>query len=471
MGSKYKYPNSSTFDKQQQQCQTQNYRLSEKQEQAQIQYYIYEDLQNIINLIYQRNAILEYFRDDPGHDMVILSNNKLILQLNLSSSIHFDQTQYYKKQQSQLYKFLQDERQKAYKILEKLFDDNDQTKNYKSNQKINLDDHLNKNKEIKDYLKKYKQDYEKQDFSLNQFKQQPTNLVPKFNEGVLSKIISSIQTVDSQVDQIRNTQYYKTPNQYEIQSKAKQYQENTKIKLQDLFQNQNNQMKNQDNQKINQSNTINIGQSNQLIQGKEQKQSISQSNSDEQYNLTNQLNKEISLKEKLIEFINDLRFKNLGIINTNGKHFNIQDQFPKNYTDTNIKDWAKGFQRQDFLQKFINLHYQFYLFVEYQECIHNNQSSMFPQNNIDLVNNFMKNQQVQKKIQVIHLIEYLFDKKDEISNHQKYLQNNDNLQNQIKKQDLKQNQQVNQEQDHIYSLYEIFYNYYNRNQNKNQFNK
>ncbi|CAD8062915.1 unnamed protein product [Paramecium primaurelia] len=461
MGSKYQQPNSSTFDKQYQQCQTQNYRQSEKQEQAQIQYYIYEDLQNIINLIYQRNAILEYFRDDPGHDMVILSNNKLILQLNLSSSIHFDQTQYYKKQQPQLFQFLKDERQKAYKILEKLFDDNDQTKNYKN-------DHLNKNKEIKDYLKKYKQFYENQDFILNQFKQQPTNLVPKFNEGVLSKIISSIQTVDSQVDQIRNTQYYKTPNQQEIESKAIQYQENTKMKLQDLFQNQNNQMKNQDNQKINQSNTINIGQSNQLIQGKEQNQSLSQSNSDEQCNLTNQLNKGISLKEKLIEFINYLRFNNVEIINTNGKHFNIQDQFPKNYTNTYIKDWAKGFQRQDYLQKFINLHYQFYLFVEYQEFIRNNQ---LPQNNVDLFNNFMKNQQGQNKIQVIHLIEYLFSNINKISNYQKYLQNNDNFQNQIKKTNQKQNQQVNQEQDHIYNLYEIFNNYYNRNQNKNQFNK
>ncbi|CAD8118857.1 unnamed protein product [Paramecium primaurelia] len=70
--------------------QTQMYRQKQQQEKALIEYYVYEDIQNLINLLYSRKAIHEYFQNDPNNPIVILSNNKVILQLNLSSGIHKD---------------------------------------------------------------------------------------------------------------------------------------------------------------------------------------------------------------------------------------------------------------------------------------------------------------------------------------------------------------------------------------------
>ncbi|CAK83658.1 unnamed protein product, partial (macronuclear) [Paramecium tetraurelia] len=181
------------------------------QAQAEIQYYIYQDLQNIINLIQSRKAVLEHFKNDPNHGMITQSNNKLILQLNLSNAIHSEQQQIYK-EQPQLIEFLQKERNKAYEILEKIIDNNDQLLN--SNQ--------NNDYFIPYYLQKYKLRYAKQEFKLeDQFPLQDTNQVAKFDEGVLQNMISSISNVDNQIQQIRMNKSYRVPDPNEIQLKAK----------------------------------------------------------------------------------------------------------------------------------------------------------------------------------------------------------------------------------------------------------
>ncbi|CAD8130923.1 unnamed protein product [Paramecium sonneborni] len=61
-----------------------------KQEEALIEFYVYQDLQNLINLLFSREAVLEHLQNDQNNPMVTLSNNKVILQFNLSSGIHQD---------------------------------------------------------------------------------------------------------------------------------------------------------------------------------------------------------------------------------------------------------------------------------------------------------------------------------------------------------------------------------------------
>ncbi|CAD8182501.1 unnamed protein product [Paramecium octaurelia] len=202
-------------------------KYAQAQAQTEIQYYIYQDLQNTINLMYARKAVLEYFKNNPTHEMITQSNNKLILQLNLSNTIHFDQQQQYK-EQPQLLKFLKEERSKAYKILEKMIDNNG----------LFLNRNQSNDDVVPKYFKEYKQRYAKQEFKMNdQIPLQQTNQVTTFDEGVLSNIISSIQNTDNQIDQIRRNKSYKVPDPNEILQKANDYYKKAQGQLKNNFPN------------------------------------------------------------------------------------------------------------------------------------------------------------------------------------------------------------------------------------------
>ncbi|CAD8105606.1 unnamed protein product [Paramecium sonneborni] len=412
------------------------------QEQAQIQYYIYEDLQNIINLIQQRDAVIEYFKNDCAHEMVTLCNNKLILQLNISSSIHYDQTQQYRKQ-PELLKILKKERENAYKILEKFIGNNDQ--------KINSNGKQKNNGSVLNDLQQYRNNYKDQKFELNQFKQQQTNLVPKFHEGVLSTIISSIQSVDSQVDQVKKTKYYKIPHFEDIQEKAIKYYKTTQQKLKINFPkllSQDNQMSQQDNQKFNQSNVINIAQKNSEIQGKEQ----TQYNNEGQPNLEIQQKNQFCLKDRLIEFINYLRYKKVEIPKPQQNNkaeqqdFQITKLFHQLYPK---KDWKI---KDDILLELTNLHYYFYLFIEV--CNLAKQFEFQKKKDIELFNILRDTQEKQNNISIDYILKYLFNNKDQedINSYQNYkLQIEKNVNSTDKA-----NQKQNLEQDLIIKLYAKF---------------
>ncbi|CAK57393.1 unnamed protein product (macronuclear) [Paramecium tetraurelia] len=58
--------------------------------QVQTQFYVDENQQNFINLLYSLRIVNEHFKGQKKPPMVIICRNKVILQINLSNSIHYD---------------------------------------------------------------------------------------------------------------------------------------------------------------------------------------------------------------------------------------------------------------------------------------------------------------------------------------------------------------------------------------------
>ncbi|CAK92234.1 unnamed protein product (macronuclear) [Paramecium tetraurelia] len=442
------YSNNRFDNKQNLQQQTFKDSQIQAQAQAEIQFYIYSDLQNLINLIYSREAVLEYFKNDPNHSMITQSNNKLILQLNLSNAIHIDQQQIYK-EQPQLFEFLQKERNKAYKILEKIIDNNDQLQN----------DHQKNDDVIPKYLKEYKQQYAKQEFKWESFPLQKTNQVAKFDEGVLQKMISSIQNVDNQIEQIRMNKSYRVPDQNEIQLKANDYYKMTQALLKENFPIKNPQVNQMKKQEI-----INIGGQSNVAQVQNLNQKTPSSNCDEYSKLNNQQDKRICEKEKLIDFINCLSqcnhiplFKQPFHIRTHFSEVVFWDKY-----DEKIKQikWAINFEKQHLLFQLLCLHNYFNLFMEYQKQIKGPQTRQIDMEIVKtLVNNDMK-QKKEGKPYISNLIGFMYCCKDqiEISGYPNQKQHTTNPSNNAKKTGTMQNQQINQgyDEDQIYKFYEIF---------------
>ncbi|CAD8182499.1 unnamed protein product [Paramecium octaurelia] len=441
-------------DKKQYQGQlAQTQKQCEKQEQVEIQYFIYQDLQNLINIIYQRKAVLEFFKNNPTHEMITQSNNKLILQLNLSKAIHFDQYQQYK-EQPQLFKFLREERSKAYTILNEMIDNKDQfLKGNQSNEVV-----------IPTYLKKYKEQYKTQDFKMNdQIPLQETNQVAKFDEGILQKIISSIQNTDNQIDQIRRNKSYKVPDQKEILQNANNYYNWTSQQLKQNFSMlnpQDSQNTKQDNSQYKQSRIQNIGQ--------EMDQKIPQSVYDEKQNHNSQQGKGIFEKEKLIGFINFLRQQNPIPSNKypshNKTHFPETPLNNKQQHDNDQIQWAVKFEKQYLLQQLKDLHNYFNLFTEYQKQIKGPETGQIDEKVVKtLINNDMK-QKKDGQTYILDLDGFMNYCKDQIEPSSSSNQNypTTDHQNSGKKTGHLQNQQVNQEydKDQIYKFYEWFCAYY-----------
>ncbi|CAK87546.1 unnamed protein product (macronuclear) [Paramecium tetraurelia] len=181
------------------------YKQQQLQDQALIQYYIFEDYQNLINLIYSLQTVNEFFKDDPDNEMVVLCRNKVINQLNLSNTIHLDIQETYKDQDYAY--FIKQEKQKVKELVS----------------------HLPPNIQNSIYLQMYSQRSLSE--NIQSTHQELEKMDSSFISNVVSQIFSSMHIVDQKVSQIQSQKYYKIPSPYDVLDKAQQYQSLTQIKL------------------------------------------------------------------------------------------------------------------------------------------------------------------------------------------------------------------------------------------------
>ncbi|CAD8162527.1 unnamed protein product [Paramecium pentaurelia] len=182
-------------------------KLEQLQDQALIQYYIFEDYQNLINLIYSLQTVNDYFKDDPNNEMVILCRNKVISQLNLSNTIHQDIQETYK--DSKYQQFITKEKQKVKEMVS----------------------HLPPNVQDSIYLEMYKQNSLSEKIISSYQRLEKMDITPNFDNQVVSQIFSSMQLIDQKVNQIQSQNHYTVPSYNDVIEKAKQYQNLTLQKL------------------------------------------------------------------------------------------------------------------------------------------------------------------------------------------------------------------------------------------------
>ncbi|CAD8127818.1 unnamed protein product [Paramecium sonneborni] len=225
---------------QNQQQYTQYYQESQKK-CHEFRQYVYEDLQILINLIYGRNAILEHFKNDPYHPIVSRMNNKILLYLNQSNTIHLGLQQQYQRD-SYLSKFLIQERLIAYRILKNVINFNDIEMNSSNQNSSRIirnneieEEYVNNEDSIQTALIEYSNDYQNGNFKMNKYKLQETGLVAKSEESDLIKRISAEFTIDSRANSLRNGQSYDTPLECDILKTAKQFQNKVRDKLKQNF--------------------------------------------------------------------------------------------------------------------------------------------------------------------------------------------------------------------------------------------
>ncbi|CAK64860.1 unnamed protein product (macronuclear) [Paramecium tetraurelia] len=211
----YRLQNQGMIQQEQQQMefQKQKYQNIEQQE-ALIQYYVYEDFQNLINLLYSYQVVKRHFKSQPRHPAIILSKNKIMLQLSISNSIHSDLYQTNKSYQDQ--NILKKEKENVKSMIKKMRNDI---------QNNDLD------KESEAYLELYIKYSMGDHIEFKQFELQKMNQDYNFNQGVLDKIFPQISYVDEQIKSLRQRKYYNIPSVQQIKIKAQEYERLTENKL------------------------------------------------------------------------------------------------------------------------------------------------------------------------------------------------------------------------------------------------
>ncbi|CAK73912.1 unnamed protein product (macronuclear) [Paramecium tetraurelia] len=177
-----------------------------EEEQAIIQYYVYEDFQNFLNLLYSFQAVKEFFKKNPEHILIKISENKLLTQMNLSNSIHYDlqMTSKHPKQIECLQKNKKALKSQIREVCPQEFE-----------------------KEIKFY-----EEYcLNEKVSIKRLELKATQLKANFNEGVLQQILPQIQTVENKVNYIRKNKKYQIPSIQDMKKIAEQYKDQTNQKL------------------------------------------------------------------------------------------------------------------------------------------------------------------------------------------------------------------------------------------------
>ncbi|CAD8207019.1 unnamed protein product [Paramecium octaurelia] len=413
-----------------QQCQIYSLKQNQKQEEAQIEYFVYQDLQNLINLLYSKQAVLEHFHNNPNNQMVTLSDNKIILQLNLSGGIHQDLQQQYSNN-PYLSSKLQHERNYALQTLKNVAQQfENQFNPFSQNQEL-------VNDPIGLYLKKYINNYESGQFEKNQFELLKTDLESQFNQQVLQKVISSIQTVDTQINQIRQDGNQK-PTQEQIIQRAEQYKQMTKIKLisQNNLANQNYKQEIMDKNDYSLENTT---RQQQICSNFQQAKKSLQSN----------INIE---QEKLLEFIqyleNHKQTRTQSLFHSEAEKLFVQ---AKNFLacGNNQSIFENSFEIQlskfpDLLKLQIILFYYFVLFLEY---FYNNRAHQY-QELFNMIEEIIHNSK-SKEIIDVRFFQYLVNQKDLIK---RYLAQNIQINN---RQEPHVHQRI-QELDYIWSMYNGF---------------
>ncbi|CAD8042891.1 unnamed protein product [Paramecium primaurelia] len=419
------------------QKQAQIFQQHQKQEEALIEYYVYQDVQNLINLLYSRKAVLEHFQNIQNNPIVTLSNNKIILQLNLSNGIHRDLQQQYSNNFQLKTKLISEKKIALYTLKKVVQSLENQVTSQNGQQEF-----MYINDPVKQYLNEFIKKYEFEQFDSNQIELLETNQVAQFNEQVLQTIISSIQSIDAQTNQIRQNGSNYKPTQQELINRAEQYYYMTKDKLNQIYPQQNNQQC-----LINKQETYFQGQEGHLI-NPEKQQFINSSNSQqEQY---------FNIEKKiLIEFLQFLGYFNQA--KTQSKLINPQNLYsqvnhylnnPKYQQQDEIIFAKKIFQFQDVLDHQIILHYNFQLFFDFLQQTRGYQ-------NLQLSQQFQRF--VPKIIGEINntFFEYLYNQKEQIENF--LIQNSQMHQEYVNSQNAAISTQIKKlEEDFIWQMYNGF---------------
>ncbi|CAD8101198.1 unnamed protein product [Paramecium primaurelia] len=175
------------------------------QNQILIQFYVYQDLQNFVNLLYSLKEVNDFFKEQKNHAMVKLCRNKVILQMNLSNCIHYDLTQ-----QNGSSGILLDEKKNAASLLKQLEPELEEFQLYIQWYQTNC---LNKN------------------VNLKQQHLEDIQIVANFNQNVLSQIIPAINSIDEQVKNLQGQKQFITPSINQIREKAIKFKDHTKESL------------------------------------------------------------------------------------------------------------------------------------------------------------------------------------------------------------------------------------------------
>ncbi|CAD8124546.1 unnamed protein product [Paramecium sonneborni] len=201
--------NQTMISPQKKQVQTELLLQTNNEQQILIQYYVYQDFQNLINLLYSLEAVKNYFQNQPNHPLITLSRNKIILQLNISNTIHYDQ--YVSHKSSSNIKTLNDQKENVQKMIKNI--------------KLDLDF------ECQNYLDSYQENSLKQIVTINQIQQQKSFQNYNFNQNILQSIIPQISIVDQRIQLLRQSKQSYIPSESEVKQKAKEYQQLTLNKL------------------------------------------------------------------------------------------------------------------------------------------------------------------------------------------------------------------------------------------------
>ncbi|CAD8102346.1 unnamed protein product [Paramecium sonneborni] len=387
---------------------------SQQQQQAQTQYFVYQDLQNIINLLYSLQAVNKFFKDQgqDDHPMIKLSRNKVILQLNLSNAIHYDLLS-----QEESLKILKQAKIEALSIL------------------TQLEPEL---KEFENFIKIYKENCFSSKIVLNPQNLEKTELEANFNQNVLSKILSSIQSVDQEIKALQQSDY-KVPDAKEVKKKANEYKKLTIQSLQNNFQNDQNKLQ---QQYLNQNN-------NNKNQKGDQENLF--------YIFIEQIEKKDIFKQNQVEL-----YENLIILLKNQNLLQKCDQFDEAEIKFTLDLYNKNKMRENH-----EVYYKYFLFEKFMQF---SQQKVFNNNEKINIEEFTKYQQEkyqkeiysQKKSQIIkksHIIflKYLNNKKELKSriNYQDYIDYINYLQKEIK--GNRQKGGINSQIKNIVNLIKLFY--------------
>ncbi|KAM3131798.1 hypothetical protein pb186bvf_016048 [Paramecium bursaria] len=180
---------------------------------------VYQDLENILVILAQTQAILDYFKNDESHPMVAVAYNRFITQLNLSNTIHLDQYHIASSDRA-LQKELASCKQNAKQIFGNL------SQQYQGNANLQKLCRFYENKNLAG------SNTSSENLPLEPTK---TNYQNSINEDVIQKVVQSIGGVDQTYSKIRNGQLVQAPDQYQLAQKMKYFinykQETNKWKL------------------------------------------------------------------------------------------------------------------------------------------------------------------------------------------------------------------------------------------------
>ncbi|CAD8148841.1 unnamed protein product [Paramecium pentaurelia] len=214
--------------------QKEEQKFKEEQILKEIQYYIFQDLENVLCLIGELEQTIHTLQnqDDYKQSYLPIATNKTILQANISNGIHLDQ--YY--QHNKTHKnFLEECNNKARQIFEEV----------KKKKGINATDP--KIQEICDF---YLNKNLKAENSFYQLPLLPVSREAQFNQQALEKVIWGTQTVNNQLNDLQNSNY-QPPTVKQILEKINQRKKYCEEQLIKNFginqQNQPNETKNSEN--------------------------------------------------------------------------------------------------------------------------------------------------------------------------------------------------------------------------------